>query len=459
SSIRFVLHTGDVVYLVGSKEQYLENFIKPYRFLLQDDRPPRSIPYDSMVFERPFFPVPGNHDYYDLPLPYGILAQLTKPLRQLLRFPNLDVGWHGSCKGDAYARAFLDYLKTYGSAAKLREHLDRHYTAKIGDRRCLRYQPKQFTRLPNRYYRFSYGGIDFFGLDSSTFNEPLSMLGISDSESRRSYLKQRQSTLQERRNQLLKTLAQFSVSPPDDSDELEDIYVKLEQIEEQELDIEKQLNQSASATVDIDQLEWLKDSLIESWTNSGSRGRVLFFHHPPYVTEATKWYQAQTLAVRHHLRLVLNEVAAATADVRKDRSVVDLVLNGHAHCFEYLETGDTGHADSYIPWVICGGSGFSLRRQRKEGAIISEQAADGTERNIAQSHLYLGRSGRGSDKRRTYSFANVTVKPGSVTQFEIHPVAVEKYHHEWSCYHLDAISPHTVSSDAIARSHKQPTHA
>ena len=30
-SSRFVLHTGDVIYLVGSSEYYYKNFIKPYR--------------------------------------------------------------------------------------------------------------------------------------------------------------------------------------------------------------------------------------------------------------------------------------------------------------------------------------------------------------------------------------------------------------------------------------------
>jgi len=55
---RFVLHTGDVVYLVGSSEQYRENFIKPYReWLVQGDFY-RRIAYDRMIFRLPFLPVP-----------------------------------------------------------------------------------------------------------------------------------------------------------------------------------------------------------------------------------------------------------------------------------------------------------------------------------------------------------------------------------------------------------------
>jgi hypothetical protein len=106
---RFVLHTGDVIYLVGSSEYYLKNFISPYReFLVGGDRPER-IAYDQMVFNMPFLPVPGNHDYYDLPFIYGLIAQASLPLRRLLRSQlDLDIGWHGSGQGNAYARAFLD---------------------------------------------------------------------------------------------------------------------------------------------------------------------------------------------------------------------------------------------------------------------------------------------------------------------------------------------------------------
>ncbi|HEY9887057.1 MAG TPA: hypothetical protein V6D02_01575, partial [Candidatus Obscuribacterales bacterium] len=43
---RFVLHTGDVVYLVGSSEQYRANFIKPYREWLVGGENYRRLAYD-----------------------------------------------------------------------------------------------------------------------------------------------------------------------------------------------------------------------------------------------------------------------------------------------------------------------------------------------------------------------------------------------------------------------------
>ena len=123
SDCRFLLHTGDVVYQVGSSEQYPENFIKPYREWLVggDDPSPDSVrPYGFFRF--PFLAVPGNHDYYNLPRAYSVFVQLTNPIRQVLGIdltPN--VGWHGSGVGDAYARAFLDYLKRVVRRKKL-EH-------------------------------------------------------------------------------------------------------------------------------------------------------------------------------------------------------------------------------------------------------------------------------------------------------------------------------------------------
>ncbi|MDY7015713.1 MAG: metallophosphoesterase, partial [Cyanobacteriota bacterium] len=137
---RFILHTGDVIYLVGSSEYYHANFIEPYREFLVGGEHPDRIDYDRMVFNYPVLPVPGNHDYYDLPFIYGLAAQITWPLRRLLRSHiDLDVGWHGSKQGDAYARAFLDYLQAFNLPGQLERHIERHYTAKTSTGFCLRY--------------------------------------------------------------------------------------------------------------------------------------------------------------------------------------------------------------------------------------------------------------------------------------------------------------------------------
>jgi hypothetical protein len=428
-SARFTLHTGDVVYLVGSREQYPSNFIKPYREWLVGGDDYRHIKYDRMTLKHPMLPVLGNHDYYDLPWLLGLASGMTTyALRYYL---DLDVGWHGSYQGDAFARAFFDYLKAVPEA-QLDQHLETHYLSKVDGVRALTYRPGEVTRLPNRYYTFRYGGIDFFALDSNTFNEPLP---LADTDVGRQLLQQQRLHLEMQKADLLRQLG-MGVFSPNPGDDAEDITEQIEAIDEQLNDITKQLTNTESTRVDVEQLDWLRDRLIYSWQNRAVRGRVLFFHHPPYVSEATKWRQGQTLAVRYHLRQVLNAVAAEVRPRTQGRPIVDLVLNGHAHCFDYLRTGATGHADARIPWVICGGSGYSLRRQREEGPVITETLG-GTTRSVAKSHLYLGRTRDGGHLKRPYSALRVDVASGNPPKLTVTPLIAEKFDGQWKKYEME----------------------
>jgi 3',5'-cyclic AMP phosphodiesterase CpdA len=432
-SCNFVVHTGDVVYLVGSSEFYPENFIKPYRELLVGGERPKEIAYDRMVFKMPMFLVPGNHDYYDLPLIEGFLAGLTLPLRRQLRRFHLDfdVGWHGSDRGKAYARAFLDCWNQLKTRESLSQHLDRHYTSKTDTGYCLRYQPGEFTRLPNRYYTFRYGGIDFFALDSNTFNAPEPIADDPKGLAQRRFLQQKLDLLETEKFKLLQTA---DLLESEDTEQLRDLPHKLEQIEEMTLDIRKQLEMRGEPPIDVEQLNWLEQRLLHSWNTPEVRGRIVFFHHPPYVTEATKWNLSQTIAVRHHLQRVFDRVANQLGKDRGNRSIVDLVLNGHAHCLEYIRTFDTGHADSYSNWIVCGGSGYSLRRQRPEGSDLMRKIESDSEREtelMARSQLFVGRNGYGSKKRRPYSFARIDVRAGTPPRFVFRPFTIERFQHQW----------------------------
>jgi 3',5'-cyclic AMP phosphodiesterase CpdA len=445
-SCRFVLHTGDVVYLVGSSEFYFANFIKPYKELLIGGDRPEKITYDRMVFKKPMFPVLGNHDYYDLALIEGLFAGLTLPLRRLIKFKlDFDVGWHGSFQGKAYARAFLDCLDGLNNKEALIEHIDRHYNAKTDTGYCLRYQPGQFTRLPNRYYTFRYGGIDFFALDSNTFNAPQPIPNTPEGEENRRFLENTEEQLEKEKRRLLQTADRLNPDNPEEDEQLHDIKAKLEQIDEVTLDIRTQLKMRKIPALDREQLDWLQERLIESWNTSEVRGRIIFFHHPPYVTETTKWNLSQTVAVRRHLRQVLDNVATVLGSLRGERPIVDLILNGHAHCLEYIRTLDTGHADSNLNCIVCGGSGYSLRRQRQEGPDLSEtffeDNGDRKTQLVARSELFVGRNGYGSKKRRPYSFIRIDVREGTPPRFVIRPFAIERFQHQW---HNSELKPITI---------------
>ncbi|WP_413162938.1 metallophosphoesterase [Capilliphycus salinus ALCB114379] len=430
---RFILHTGDVVYLTGSAGYYPQNFIKPYREFIVGGENYKKIAYDQMVFKLPFLPIPGNHDYYNLPLFYGVMAQLSWPVRHLLKSRiDFDVSWRGSETGDAYAKAFLDYLQKFYTNPDLERHLDQYYTAETSTGRCLRYQPGKFTRLPNRYYRFSYGGIDFFALDSNTFNAPIPIPETQAGEEKRRQLLQRLRDLEQEKQKLLTELSQLDPDNPEQSEQVDDNQAKIEQIDEMQFDIEKRLKAGSDGDVDVEQLRWLQQGLIDSWQTPEIRGRVLFFHHPPYVTEATKWDQAQTLAIRYHLRQVLNSVAQDVGERANNRPIVDLVINGHAHCLEHLSTADTGHADSNMNWIVCGGSGYSLRRQKPDGPELYEEfEGEQNSRPVAKSKLFVGRHGHGKSKRRPYSGLRIDVRDGQPPQFFVQPLVAERVHSQW----------------------------
>ncbi len=149
---RLLVHTGDVIYMTGERRLYDRNFRRPYAPFLTTGST-----VGNLTFRLPFLPVPGNHDYYDLGTWASWLARvpiLRKGLRaithELFAF-GLPEG--GSDMGRAYMEAFVN-----PDADTRTEPLS--------------YIPGEKTRLPNRYYQFSRGNVDFFALDSNTLEAP-----------------------------------------------------------------------------------------------------------------------------------------------------------------------------------------------------------------------------------------------------------------------------------------------
>ncbi|NUP98234.1 MAG: metallophosphoesterase [Armatimonadetes bacterium] len=174
-----VLHLGDVVYMTGERRLYDRNFRRPYAALLT----PEST-VDNLVFQVPFLPVPGNHDYYDLAGWFDWVAQVPLLGRGLQALTKdlfaFSIPEGGSDMGRVYMDAFVD----------------RHADTSAGP---LAYRPGHATRLPNRYYHFTHGGADFFALDSNTLNAP----GPSDGlQARRMEAKERIEQLQAEARQI-----------------------------------------------------------------------------------------------------------------------------------------------------------------------------------------------------------------------------------------------------------------
>ena len=416
----YLLHTGDVVYLVGAADQYRNNFLKPYREWLQHGKDWDTISHRGLVFNQPFLPVPGNHDYYDLSLPIALLAGLTLPLRRHLQwFHDVDTGWRGSRQGGTYASVFLDVLDDI-APTQLQDHLNTHYDATWNEQRCMRYRPGTNTRLPNRYYRFRHAGVDVFALDSNTLITP------EQSTQNRLELQRELSSLEQRQSSLYKALANRSL----EEEKRDELFDELETLQEQCFDLQRRIQHVA--VVDHEQLDWLKQGLIESHRDGKVRGRILTMHHPAYVTEKTKWNQADTHAIRRQLRAVFDGVARSLGRDLKSAKLVDFVLSGHAHCMEVLRTHDTGHADSHLNWVICGASGYGLRDQRREGNQLMENNADGTMRVIAESKLFIGRKWQAAADKPAYSGLRIDIASGRPLSIRLTPLVSVRDGSTWS---------------------------
>ena len=434
--INFILHTGDVVYEVGSREYYRQNFITPYRGFIAVDKTSDKIAYDRLTFQKPFLPVPGNHDYYDLPLSYALAAKTVKLINWLTNsHSRLNIGWQGSDIGDTYARAFLDCTAELTSE-ELARHLDFYYIAKFKNKRCLNYQPHYFTRLPNRYYSFRYGNIDFIALDSNTFKASTPIADTLEGTRMREQLIAQLDLLDEEYKQLKAKSEKLDLGNPLQQDLMNDYQAHIYQIQQKQQEIKSKL-ESKEKAIDYEQLNWFKDRLVSSWLDSEVTGRVLYLHHSPYTTEVTKNSLEETLEVRHHLRQILDEVSLTLRNYNRGRPLLDLVISGHAHCFEHLYTLDTGHADSKINWLICGGGGRSVRRQQSGNTIVTE-IQNGKTKQVAQSRLFLGCKGYGVYKKQSYSCLRIDVENSNPPKFYVRPLVAEQAYQKWYHYQPDS---------------------
>jgi hypothetical protein len=59
------------------------------------------------------------------------------------------------------------------------------------------------------------------------------------------------------------------------------------------------------------------------------------------------------------------------------------------------------------------------------------EGMEGSDRLVARSRLFVGRSGRGSQKRRPYSALRIDVRSGDSPEFVVQPLIAEWHQHQW----------------------------
>lgn len=320
-----VIHTGDVIYMTGERRLYDQNFRKPYAPFLSPESSD-----ERYVFRIPFLPVPGNHDYYDLngwvrwigqiPLIGGGLRRLA---RHLFGF-SLPKG--GSDCGRAFMEVFVTQEPGLGSGP-------------------LPYVPGKDTRLPNRYYQFSVGTVDFFGLDSNTL-DTISP-GRADEIQMRTDAAERIKLLEERARELETALKSGTnpTAPPADVSNAErkaaDSLPENQELAEKMLDVQRDLAYERRLLLytpqdyDADQIEWLRTALEESVRLRPDAWRIVYLHHPLYSSISNHCEGKDVQGVRTNLLPILQDTA-------------HLVLSGHSHSFEWITSADLPNTGIFV---------------------------------------------------------------------------------------------------------------
>lgn len=390
AGVDLALHLGDLVYISGSREGYRNRFIRVFKDWIVD---PDRAEWDGLVFSRPFLPIYGNHDYYD----YGDLAGplLGATLGRLIGRLEHELG-SGSGNGTVFEEVFVNR-----DEAAVRDG-------------ALEYRPAEATRLPNRYYWFTYGGCAFYALDSNTLDATGPVLG----DERRHW---------ERRLAVARaTLAAEDARAEAVRDEIdrgdaEALRDLLHDLADARKAVDALENRLAQEREDFDeaQLAWLERVLEHP--DAEGKWKVAYLHHPFYSSDESHTGDPESEGVRANLSRVLADHG------------VHLVLSGHAHCFEWVRRRVrdplSPTPDETTCYIVSGGGGQGLRTSVLDEAgddglaptLLAERRADRARfRGLADSLAYVGRLG--DEEIHHYLRVDVaadalTVTPVGVTTF------------------------------------------
>ena len=400
-NIDLILHTGDVVYLSGSKEGYKDRFIKAYHHWLLNGENHK---YKNMVFTKPFLPVYGNHDYFDLAnaIPIPIIGKI---LGRLIGEVLDEVGT-GSKNGRVFERAFVS-----SKLSKLKDG-------------ALPYETGTNTRVPNRYYWFTHGPCAFYALDSNTLDcikDPT----VKRREELTLRLQSARNRADMRRNQyelLRRHIDEGGVQENIEGISLEEVEATLYEIvidlSDAEQDIamlEKYLN-ARRKDYDRAQLKWFTKVLKHE--DAQGKWKIVFMHHPLYSSDGSHTDDPESEGLRENLRALLVE------------NGVHLVISGHSHCFEWLkralpaegENDPLAVLEQKICYLVSGGGGRELRKSilEEDPKNLDVLLKRGQFLKVAESGAYTA-IGDGSPADHIYHYMRIDVDE---SQLKIMPVGV-----------------------------------
>lgn len=419
--IAFVMHAGDVIYQIGSRRFYGPNFLQPYaRFIANPD-------LDALAFNKPFFVLPGNHDYYDLSR-VALIRRIpiigTGAERILTRFAG-NLG-EGSRDGRVFERIFLDDPGGKGSGRPVTPY-------ECGSR----------TRLPNRYYTFRYGCASFFALDSNTLDAP-------PSGSARLGRRQRQ--------RFQRAMHQDNLDIHRLSEWIQACHEQIEDGRLTEQDVGEEIEQRTQHLLDLiydraqyehalaagedgrdhdrDQLAWLREQLHAAPTDDW---KIVVLHHPLYTFVKTYCESPDVVGVRDNLRRILID------------SGVHLVISGHSHSFEWVRAV---HAkERRIAYITAGSGGCRWIRPSILHATQRRPDVPDYEERFRRCHRYAhSRAFAGLDvtgRARTFNYLRVHVAPQRI---RVEPVGLH-----WTRSQVRPESPIIVDSHRPTRRHPLAT--
>jgi len=135
----------------------------------------------------------------------------------------------------------------------------------------------------------------------------------------------------------------------------------------------------------------------------------LVLHHRRNVTEfATKWFRGDPGRSQSTSARVLDQVAAETGDEDRfskgEATLLDLGAERRTPTAWKAAAPRRRHrhGDAHIPWLICGGSAYSLRRQRPEGSGPAGAIEAAGSCTVRTRQLFIGRSGKGKQPAAPY---------------------------------------------------------